>query len=93
MKNNIVSRHLSTQDSLENKFENFSDLTPDEQDIVRYMYNFGEKMMTKKVVELTGRSRHHIGKALQRLTEVGILNWYGISKNNRNQYCNLVLYK
>lgn len=86
LENNIVSRHLRTRDSLEEQFSNFNDLNIDEQAIIHYMYNSGEKMTTARAVELTGRSRSYIGKALQKLTEQGLLKWYGNSKNDKNQY-------
>lgn len=50
------------------------------------MYNSGDKMTTAKAVEITGRSRRHIGKTLKKLTEQGFLKWYGNSKNDKNQY-------
>ena len=55
LENNIISRHLRTRDSLEKQFTDFGELTADEQLIVHYMYNSGEKMTTAKAVELTGR--------------------------------------
>ncbi|HEP1800681.1 TPA: putative DNA binding domain-containing protein [Streptococcus suis] len=89
LENNIVSRHLRTRDSLEKQFSDFGELTADEQLIVHYMYNSGERMTTAKAVELTGRSRRHIGKVLQKLTDQGLLKWYGNSKNDKNQYYTL----
>lgn len=73
LENNIVSRHLRTRDSLEKQFSDFGELTVDEQLIVHYMYNSGDKMTTAKAVELTGRSRRYIGKILQSLAQAGIL--------------------
>lgn len=90
LENNIVSRHLRTRDSLEKHFTDFENLNADEQLLVHYMYNSGEKMTTAKGVELTGRSRRHIGKLLQKLVNQGILTWYGNSKNDKNQYYKLV---
>ena len=55
------------------------------------MYHSGERITTSRAVELTGRSRRHIGKRLQKLAEQGILNWYGNSKNDKNQYDILAL--
>ncbi|HFU3789859.1 TPA: ATP-binding protein [Streptococcus suis] len=89
LENNIVSRHLRTRDSLEKQFSDFGALTADEQAIIHYMYNSGERMTTAKAVELTGRSRRHIGKVLQKLTDQGLLKWYGNSKNDKNQYYTL----
>lgn len=89
LENNIVSRHLRTRDSLEKQFADFDELTADEQLIVHYMYNSGERMTTAKAVELTGRSRRHIGKILQKLADQGLLKWYGNSKNDKNQYYTL----
>lgn len=89
LENNIVSRHLRTRDSLEKQFSDFGELTADEQLIIHYMYNSGERMTTAKAVELTGRSRRHIGKVLQKLTDQGLLKWYGNSKNDKNQYYTL----
>ncbi len=86
LENNIVSRHLRTRVSLEKQFHDFDELTGDEQLIVHYMYNSGERMTTSKAVELTGRSRRHIGKVLQKLIDQGLLKWYGNSKNDKNQY-------
>ena len=51
LENNIVSRHLRTRDSLEKQFSYFSNLNADEQVIVHYMYNSGEKMTTAKWVQ------------------------------------------
>ena len=90
LENNIISRHLRTRDSLEKQFTDFGELTADEQLIVHYMYNSGEKMTTAKAVELTGRSRRYIGKILQSLAQAGILKWYGTSTTDRNQYYTLV---
>ncbi len=90
LENNIVSRHLRTRDSLEKQFHDFDELTGDEQLIVHYMYNSGERMTTSKAVELTGRSRKFIVKTMKNLQELGILNWYGANKNDRNQYYTLV---
>ncbi|HFI0302769.1 TPA: ATP-binding protein [Streptococcus suis] len=89
LENNIVSRHLRTRDSLEKQFSDFDNLNSDEQAIIYYMYNSGERMTTAKAVELTGRSRRHIGKVLQKLTDQGLLKWYGNSKNDKNQYYTL----
>ncbi|HEM5142615.1 TPA: putative DNA binding domain-containing protein [Streptococcus suis] len=89
LENNIVSRHLRTRDSLEKQFSDFDNLNSDEQAIIHYMYNSGERMTTAKAVELTGRSRRHIGKVLQKLTDQGLLKWYGNSKNDKNQYYTL----
>ncbi|HFU3804483.1 TPA: ATP-binding protein [Streptococcus suis] len=89
LENNIVSRHLRTRDSLEKQFSDFGELTADEQLIVHYMYNSGERMTTAKAVELTSRSRRHIGKVLQKLTDQGLLKWHGNSKNDKNQYYTL----
>ncbi|MCQ9225806.1 ATP-binding protein [Streptococcus suis] len=89
LENNIVSRHLRTRDSLEKQFSDFGELTADEQLIIHYMYNSGERMTTAKAVELTGRSRRHIGKVLQKLTDQELLKWYGNSKNDKNQYYTL----
>ena len=90
LENNIVSRHLRTRVSLEKQFHDFDELTGDEQLIVHYMYNSGEIMTTSKAVELTGRSRKLIVKTMKNLQELGILNWYGANKNDRNQYYTLV---
>ena len=90
LENNIVSRHLRTRDSLEKQFSYFSNLNADEQVIVHYMYNSGERMTTAKAIEITGRSRKFIVKTMKNLQELGILNWYGANKNNRNQYYTLV---
>lgn len=43
-------------------------------------------MTISRAVELTGKSRRHIGKILQKLSEQGILKWHGNSKNDKNQY-------
>lgn len=56
LENNIDRRHLRTRDSLEKQFSDFGELTADEQLIVHYMYNSGERMTTAKAIELTGRS-------------------------------------
>lgn len=90
LENNIVSRHLRTRDSLEKHFTDFENLNADEQLLVHYMYNSGEKMTTAKAIELTGRSRKFIVKTLKTLHELGILEWFGSSKNDRNQYYLLV---
>ena len=90
LENNIVSRHLRTRDSLEKQFSDFSNLNADEQVIVHYMYNSGEKMTTAKAIEITGRSRKFIVKTMKNLQELGILNWYGANKNDRHQYYTLV---
>lgn len=89
LENNIISRHLRTRDSLEKQFTDFGELTADEQLIVHYMYNSGEKMTTAKVIELTGRSRKFIVKTMKKLQELGIVDWYGANKNDRNQYYTL----
>ena len=54
------------------------------------MYNSGERMTTAKAIEITGRSRKFIVKTMKNLQELGILNWYGANKNDRNQYYTLV---
>ena len=90
LENNIVSRHLRTRDSLEKQFSDFGNLNADEQAIIHYMYNSGEKMTTAKAIEITGRSRKFIVKTMKNLQELGILNWYGANKNDRNQYYTLV---
>ena len=88
--NNIVSRHLRTRDSLEKQFTDFGDLNADEQLLVHYMYNSGEKMTTAKAIELTGRSRSFVVKMLHHLRDLEIITWFGSSKNDRNQYYLLV---
>lgn len=90
LENNIVSRHLRTRDSLEKQFSDFGGLTADEQLIVHYMYNSGEKMTTAKAIELTGRSRKYIVKTFKKLQELGIVIWYGSNKNDKNQYYTLM---
>ncbi len=67
LENNIVSRHLRTRVSLEKQFHDFDELTGDEQLIVHYMYNSGERMTTAKAIELTGRSRSFVVKMLHKL--------------------------
>ena len=89
LENNIISRHLRTRDSLEKQFTDFGELTADEQLIVHYMYNSGEKMTTAKAIELTGRSRKFIVKTMKKLQELGMVDWYGANKNDRNQYYTL----
>ncbi|HGI8645889.1 TPA: winged helix DNA-binding protein, partial [Streptococcus agalactiae] len=89
LENNIVSRHLRTQDSLEKQFTDFGDLNADEQLLIHYMYNSGEKMTTAKAIELTGRSRKFIVKTMKKLQELGMVDWYGANKNDRNQYYTL----
>lgn len=86
LENNIVSRHLRTRDSLEKQFTDFSELNADEQAIVHYMYNSGEKMTTARAMEITGRSRSFIVKKLHNLHDLGIITWFGSNKNDRNQY-------
>ncbi|MDG4813808.1 hypothetical protein P8629_12440, partial [Hydrogenovibrio sp. 3SP14C1] len=66
LENNIVSRHLRTRDSLEKQFTDFGDLNADEQLLIHYMYNSGEKMTTAKAIELTGRSRKFIVKTMKK---------------------------
>lgn len=66
LENNIVSRHLRTRDSLEKQFSDFGELTADEQLIVYYMYNSGERMTTAKAIELTGRSRSFVVNNIQK---------------------------
>ncbi|BAN92737.1 Uncharacterised protein [Streptococcus dysgalactiae subsp. equisimilis] len=90
LENNIVSRHLRTRDSLEKQFSDFGDLNADEQLLVHYMYNSGEKMTTAKAIELTGRSRSFVVKMLHHLRDLEIITWFGSSKNDRNQYYLLV---
>lgn len=90
LENNIVSGRLRTRDSLEKQFSDFGELKVDEQLIVHYMYNSGERMKTAKAIEITGRSRKFIVKTMKNLQELGILNWYGANKNDRNQYYTLV---
>lgn len=75
---------------MEKQFSDFGNLNADEQAIVHYMYNFGDKMTTAKAIEITGRSRKFIVKTMKNLQELGILNWYGANKNDRNQYYTLV---
>ncbi|MBF8969636.1 hypothetical protein I1A59_01385 [Streptococcus mitis] len=76
LKNNIVSRHLRTRDTLERHFIDFENFNADEQLLVHYMYNSGEKMTTAKAIELTGRSRKFIVKTLKNLHELGIFEWF-----------------
>ncbi|WP_105113872.1 ATP-binding protein [Streptococcus suis] len=90
LENNIVSRHLRTRDSLEKQFSDFDGLTADEQLIIHYMYNSGERMTTAKAIELTGRSRKYIVKTFKKLQELGIVIWYGSNKNDKNQYYTLM---
>lgn len=90
LENNIVSRHLRTRDSLEKQFTDFVTLNADEQAIIHYMYNSGEKMTTAKAIEITGRSRKFIVKTMKNLQELGIVDWYGANKNDRNQYYSLI---
>ena len=90
LENNIISRHLRTRDSLEKQFTDFGELTADEQLIVHYMYNSGERMTTAKAIELTGRSRSFVVKMLHHLRDLEIITWFGSSKNDRNQYYLLV---
>ena len=89
LENNIISRHLRTRDSLEKQFTDFGDLNADEQLLIHYMYNSGEKMTTAKAIELTGRSRKFIVKTMKKLQELGMVDWYGANKNDRNQYYTL----
>ncbi|HFI0394103.1 TPA: ATP-binding protein [Streptococcus suis] len=90
LENNIVSRHLRTRDSLEKQFSDFGELTADEQLIIHFMYNSGERMTTAKAIELTGRSRKYIVKTFKKLQELGIVIWYGSNKNDKNQYYTLM---
>ena len=90
LENNIVSGRLRTRDSLEKQFSDFGELTVDEQLIVHYMYNSGERMKTAKAIELTGRSRSFVVKMLHKLRDLEIITWFGSSKNDRNQYYFLV---
>ncbi|HEM3624487.1 ATP-binding protein [Streptococcus suis] len=90
LENNIVSRNLRTRDSLEKQFSDFGTLNADEQAIVHYMYNSGDKMTTARAIEITGRSRKFIVKTMKNLQELGIVDWYGANKNDRNQYYTLV---
>ena len=90
LENNIVSRHLRTRVSLEKQFHDFDELTGDEQLIVHYMYNSGERMTTAKAIELTGRNRSFVFKMLHKLRDLEIITWFGSSKNDRNQYYLLV---
>ena len=90
LENNIISRHLRAWDSLEKQFTDFGELTADEQLIVHYMYNSGERMTTAKAIELTGRSRSFVVKMLHHLRDLEIITWLGSSKNDRNQYYLLV---
>ena len=89
LENNIISRHLRARDSLEKQFTDFGELTADEQLVVHYMYNSGEKMTTAKAIELTGRSRKFIVKTMKKLQELRMVDWYGANKNDRNQYYTL----
>ena len=79
-----------TRNNLEDQFSDFGELTVDEQLIVHYMYNSGERMTTAKVIELTGRSRSFVVKMLHKLRDLEIITWFGSSKNDRNQYYLLV---
>lgn len=75
---------------MEKQFSDFGELTVDEQLIVHYMYNSGNKMTTAKAIELTGRSRSFVVKLLQYLRDLEIITWFGSSNNDRNQYYLLV---
>ncbi|WDM38438.1 cell filamentation protein Fic [Streptococcus parasuis] len=90
LENNIVSGRLRTRDSLEKQFSDFGELTVDEQLIVHYMYNSGERMKMAKAIELTGRSRSFVVEMLHKLRDLEIITWFGSSKNDRNQYYLLV---
>lgn len=86
LENNIISRHLYTRDSLKKQFSDFGKLNKDEQTIVHYMYNSGEKLTTAKAIELTGRSRSFVVKMLHNLRDLEIITWFGSSKNDHNRY-------
>ncbi len=47
-------------------------------------------MTTARAIEITGRSRKFIVKNMKNLQELGIVDWYGANKNDRNQYYTLV---
>ena len=75
---------------MEKQFSDFGELTADEQLVVHYMYNLGERMTTEKAIEFTGRSRSFVVKSLHNLRDLEIITWFGSSKNDRNQYYLLV---
>ncbi|MGT2742066.1 hypothetical protein ACVRXX_01985 [Streptococcus plurextorum] len=84
-----MTRFIFTQDSLGKQFSDLSTLNTDEQAIVHYMYNLGDKMTTVKAIGLSGRSRKFIVKTMRNLQELGIVDWYGANKDDRNQYYTL----
>lgn len=84
LKNNIVSRHLRTRDSLEKQLMILETSMPTSNSLVHYMYNYGEKMTTAKAMELTGRSRKFIVKTMKKLQELGMVDWYGAKMTEKS---------
>lgn len=88
LENNILNRHMRAIDRIKDALseEKFESLSMDEQVILQYMYNTGDKMTTKKVGMLIQKSPSTCRKILQKLERENLLIWYGNSKNDRNQY-------
>lgn len=86
LENNILNRHFIIEENLEKRVLNFKNLSTDERVIIHYMYNTNEKMTTSKAASLISRSRNYSSKLLKKLLQEDILKWYGLNKNDSNQY-------
>ena len=88
LENNILNRSIRTIDKIKNNIteEVFDNLNEDEKVILHFMYNSGEKITTKKTVELTGKGSTCCRKLLKNLESKGLLEWHGTSQNDRTQH-------
>lgn len=87
LENNILNRRMRIETKLKELIskDKFLELNVEERIILYYMYNSGEKMTTRRAVELTGRGTTFCRKTLKKLEKEELLKWNGVSLKDRNQ--------
>ena len=91
LENNILNRTMRTVDKIKNMIseEKFEKLNGDEKVILHFMYNSGEKMTTKRAIELVEKGSTFCRKLLKNLADKDLLEWHGTSQNDRTQHYTL----
>lgn len=90
LENNILNRQIRSIDQVKEKFISFDDLSADGKTIIHYMFNSGEKMITSLAASMLGRGTTFARKLLKELSHKGYIEWFGSSKNDKNQYYRIV---
>lgn len=90
LENSVTSRVLRQGDSMDKDFGNdgLCSLSEYEVAIMQYAYS-KERVSTKEVADLLGRSLSIAGRTLKELSHKGFLEWHGTSRNDPSQYYSL----